>query len=224
MTELRSVVNWEQIDTVLLDMDGCLLDLKYDNRLWNDLVPARYAVQQRISEDEARQRLYGHLTGEARELDFYCIDFWTGRTQLNIVALHHEMASFIRYRPGAAAFLGWLGAKGKRSVLVTNAHRLSLAVKDRYANLCGNFHRTISSHDFGHPKESAQFWPRLAQAESFDPAHTLLIDDNQAVLKAAASFGIGQLLTIAQPDSERPARCNLGFPAFNHFAEIMPNR
>ncbi len=216
------MVDWEQIDTVLLDMDGCLLDLKYDNRLWNDLVPSRYAAAHRISTDEARQRLYGHLKGETRGLDFYCTEFWRRRTALDIVALHEQLAQRICYRPGALAFLGWLNATGRRAVLATNAHPHSLAVKNRHSGVCGQVHRAISSHDFGHPKEAAEFWPLLADVERFDPARTLFIDDNQAVLRAAAAFGIRHLLTIAQPDSERPARRGLTFAAFNHFAEITP--
>ena len=215
------MLDWSQIDTVMLDMDGCLLDLNYDNRLWNDLVPSRYGQAHRVSEDTARQRLYGHLQDGARELNFYCIDFWTRRTQLDIIALHHEMAHLIIYRPGAKAFLRWLRTKDLRVLLVTNAHRLSLAVKDRHSGLCSLVHRTISSHDFGCVKQSTPFWERLAEAEPFDPAHTLFIDDNQPVLEAAAAFGIAHLLTVAQPDSNRPRQRRLRFPAFNHFAEIM---
>ena len=215
------VLDWTQIRTVMLDMDGCLLDLCYDNHLWNDLVPSRYGQVQGISADEARRRLYGHLLDNPRDLDFYCLDFWRRRTQLDIIALHHEMARLVLYRPGAQAFLRWLGAKEVRVLLVTNAHRDSLAVKNRYSGLCAQVDRALSSHDFGHVKQSAQFWERLAAAEPFDPAQTLFIDDSQDVLEAAAAFGIAQLRTVTRPDSTRPAQRNLRFPAFNDFTEIM---
>ena len=214
------MIDWAQIDTVLFDMDGCLLDLHYDNCLWNDLVPARYAEAQGISADEARRRLYGHLVGKDRDLDFYCIDFWTGRTGLDLIALHHELAHLIGYRPGAAAFLDWLRGRA-RTLLVTNAHRASLAVKDRYSGLSQRLDGTLSSHDFGHAKESPAFWPRLAEAEPFDPARTLFIDDNETVLDAASDHGIGYLLTISQPDSGRPPRDNLKYPACNDFNELI---
>lgn len=221
MADPPPTLDWSQICTLLLDMDGCLLDLKYDNHLWNDLVPSRYGQAQGISAEEARRRLYGHLQGDIRDLDFYCIDFWTRRTELDIIALHHEMAHLIIYRPGARAFLRWLRGKDVRVLLATNAHRASLAVKDRYSGLCAEVERALSSHDFGCVKESAPFWQRLAEAEPFNPAQTLFIDDNQAVLEAASAFGVAHLLTVKQPDSTRPARSNLRFPAFNDFAEIM---
>ena len=34
---------WADIDTVLLDMDGTLLDLHFDNHFWLEHLPQRYA-------------------------------------------------------------------------------------------------------------------------------------------------------------------------------------
>ena len=33
------MVNWNKIDTILLDMDGTLLDLYFDNYFWREHVP-----------------------------------------------------------------------------------------------------------------------------------------------------------------------------------------
>jgi hypothetical protein len=33
------MINWKEIDTVLLDMDGTLLDLNFDNHFWKEFVP-----------------------------------------------------------------------------------------------------------------------------------------------------------------------------------------
>ena len=37
------MINWPQIDTVFLDMDGTLLDLHFDNHFWREHMPRRYA-------------------------------------------------------------------------------------------------------------------------------------------------------------------------------------
>ena len=50
----RSAVDWKAVDTVLLDMDGTLLDLRFDNWFWLTLVPSRYAAAHGISEADAQ--------------------------------------------------------------------------------------------------------------------------------------------------------------------------
>ncbi len=38
------MIDWDNIDTVLLDMDGTLLDLAFDNWFWQRHVPEQYAL------------------------------------------------------------------------------------------------------------------------------------------------------------------------------------
>ncbi len=38
------MINWNEIDTILLDMDGTLLDLHFDNFFWQELIPIKYAT------------------------------------------------------------------------------------------------------------------------------------------------------------------------------------
>ena len=48
---------WPDIDTVLLDMDGTLLDLHFDNHFWLELLPQRYAELHGISRAMAELEL-----------------------------------------------------------------------------------------------------------------------------------------------------------------------
>lgn len=43
------MLNWNKINTVLLDMDGTLLDLNFDNHFWLEFVPQRYAQKNQLS-------------------------------------------------------------------------------------------------------------------------------------------------------------------------------
>lgn len=216
------MIDWDLIDTVLLDMDGTLLDLYYDNTLWNHLLPERYGAQHALSPEAARSHLFSHMHEHHGTLTFYCLDHWAEFTGLDIVALHHELDNLVRYRPSAELFLDWLKASGKRAMLVTNAHRASLAVKDSRCGVTARLDVNVSCHDYGAPKESPVFWEALMAEHPFDPARTLLIDDNHHVLQAAGRFGIRHLLTISQPDSGRPVRGGLDYPAFNDFRELLP--
>ena len=56
----------QSCDTLMLDMDGTLLDLAFDNYVWLQLVPAEYAQQREIPEAQAREELYATM----RKLQF----------------------------------------------------------------------------------------------------------------------------------------------------------
>ena len=217
------MVNWDRVDTVLLDMDGTLLDLHYDNTLWNQLLPARYSKVRNLSLENARTHLFEHMSAIRGRVIFYCLDYWAEFTGLDILALHHELVELISYRPHADEFLRWLQKRGQKALLVTNAHRDSLKVKNAHADVTSRLHANVSCHDYGAPKEDAAFWMRLMKEQPYDPDRTLLIDDNVNVLDAARDFGIRHLLTVSQPDSSRPPREGLKYPAFNDFHEIRPD-
>lgn len=213
---------WQSIDTVLLDMDGTLLDLCYDNTLWNSLLPVRYGEAHDMTEAQARNYLFAHMHEQRGQLNFYCLDYWAEFTGLDVIALHHELSELIAYRPNALEFLNWLQPREQQALLVTNAHRDSLKIKNAHCDITSMLETTVSCHDYGAPKESVRFWERLMEEHPYDPSRTLLIDDNTNVLDSAARFGIRQLLTVRQPDSRKPTRRDLAYPAFNDFSEILP--
>lgn len=217
------MINWNDIDTVLLDMDGTLLDLHYDNTLWNDLLPQRYSETHGVTLHDARATLFAKMREVHGKLKFYCLDHWAEFTQLDIIGLHAELAHLVEYRPNAKAFLRRLQTSRRRALLVTNAHRDSLSVKNQHSQLVERLDADISCHDYGAPKEDADFWRQLHQHHPYDPSRTLLIDDNAAVLNAATASGICHVLTVIQPDSARPPRENLAHRGFNDFSEIMPD-
>ncbi len=216
------LVDWDRIDTVLLDMDGTLLDLYFDNHFWLHHLPLVYARKNGLSDEHAKAELVSRFGREQGKLNWYCVDFWSAELDLDIGSIKHEIAELIRPRPGAMEFLQAIIDSGRRAWLVTNAHHKSLSLKLTRSPLSQYCERIICSHDFREPKESAAFWPALQARENFDAASALFIDDSESVLQAAHDFGIGQLLTIAQPDSQRSPRESLQFPALNHFDDIMP--
>jgi putative hydrolase of the HAD superfamily len=213
--------DWRQIDTVLFDLDGTLLDLSFDNHLWREIVPAAYAAARAVTADEARDVLQAHLRARAGTLDWYCMDYWSRELDLDVTALHRKHAQRIGWLPGARETLVGLKARGKRVVLMTNSHPHTLQVKEEQMDLKRHFDAVFSSHDFGVPKEDARFWPLVRAAEPFDPARTLFVDDNAAVLKAARAFGIRFVYAMCHPDSSRPPRQHPDFPSVHSVAELL---
>jgi putative hydrolase of the HAD superfamily len=216
------MINWQQIDTVMLDMDGTLLDLHFDNYFWLQYLPKRYADIHQQDEDSARQQLSDRFEREKGTLNFYCLDYWSDQLQLDIIALKREIQHMISIRPFVLEFLQRLQASNKHTLLVTNAHRNSLDIKMAHTGIEALFDDVVVSHDFNAAKEQGEFWQQLQALHPFNPATTLLIDDTASVLHSARQFGIQHLLTLLQPDSKQAKRERTEFPGILHFDEIMP--
>lgn len=207
------LLDWSVLDTVLLDMDGTLLDLCFDNFFWRELVPLRYAARAGVSLAAARAALAPKFASKHGTLDWYCTDYWSRELGIDIASLKFEVRERVRFLPGAEAFLQELKTCGLRVVLVTNAHHDSLRVKAEHTGLGAYFERLVCSHAYGVPKEHPDFWGRLQADIRFDAERSLFIDDTPTVLAAARAFGIRQLLAVSHPDSSEGPRTITEFPA-----------
>ena len=215
------MIDWKKIDTVLLDMDGTLLDLNFDNHFWKEFVPLKYAEQQGISKALAKQQLEPQFKSMEGKLEWYCLDYWSHALQLDIAGLKAEISGLIAVLPHVAEFLEKLQQSSQKVLLVTNAHRDSLGLKMDKTCLQPFFNHIISSHDLGVPKEHAEFWGLLQQQQPFDKQTTLLIDDSLAVLNSARLFGIAHLISVSKPDSKQPKKNITDYPAIEDFRELM---
>lgn len=216
------MIEWSRIETVLLDMDGTLLDLHFDNYFWMEHLPRLYADRHGISAQESSAYLHGEFSAERGTLQWYCLDHWSQRLDMDIAALKRELQHMVSIRPFAIEFLSRLRDSGRDVVMVTNAHRKTLEIKMGAIDITSWFDRVVVSHDLRAPKEDQQFWHALQALHPFDPARTLLIDDTEPVLESAQRYGIAHLLTLLQPDSKRQRRIDTRFPGIHHFDEIMP--
>lgn len=216
------MINWQAIDTVLLDMDGTLLDLHFDTYFWLTHLPKRYAEIHSLDQAAARQALLGQIEARQGTLEWYCLEHWSRSLSVDIRALKEEIRHKIQIRPHVETFLTRLQAHGKRRLLVTNAHPLSISLKLEETAIDRWLDGIISSHELSEPKESQRFWERLNEREPFDPERTLFVDDTPRVLEAARDYGIRHLLCIHQPDSQEE-RMIEEYPAIHHFDEITPS-
>lgn len=214
--------DWTQVRLVLLDMDGTLLDLAFDNFIWREAVPTRYAARRGISLDEARRELEPQFMAVAHTLPWYDTDYWSEVTGVDVAALHDEYRDRIRILDGTVAFLDAMRASGRPMWLTTNAHPDSWKPKLAHTGLAHYFQQIVSSYDLKAPKEDARFWITLRELHPFDPAQTLFCDDSLPVLNSARAFGIGHIVAMHHPDTSAPRKTFEQFYSVARLNELLP--
>ena len=175
----------DQIDTLLLDLDGTLLDLAFDTHFWLEVVPEYYGAARGMSGPEALEKeIQPRLRDAEGTLNWYCLDHWSRMLELDLSVIKSQHDERIAWLPGAQDFLRRQRARGRRLVLATNSHPETLRIKDEKVGVRPFLDAMYSSHEFGAPKEHAEFWLRFQTAAAYEPARAAFIDDNPKVLAA----------------------------------------
>lgn len=220
MTDQRP--DWARVRHVLLDMDGTLLDLAFDNFFWREALPTRYAEARGLSLDAARRELEPQFRAVAHTLPWYDTDHWSRVTGVDVAALHRELRHRVSVLDGSLAFLDAVRASGRPIWLATNAHPDSWKPKLEQTGLAHYFEHIVSSHDVQAPKEDARYWERLRARHPFDPAAAFFADDSLPVLAAAREFGIGQIVAMHHPDTTQPPKCFEAYFSAARLSELLP--
>lgn len=213
--------DWNRISTVLLDMDGTLLDKHYDDYFWEQFLPEVYGKKNNLAIDRARQELFQRYRSVKCTLKWTDLDYWSQTLGLDIIGLKMEVAHLIAVLPHVTEFLTFLKEQGKVVYLVTAAHRKSLDIKMDKVDLRHFFDRLICADELGKPKEDRKFWQELEEQLDFDRSRTLFADDNLDVLGAARGHGIKHLMHMARPSSKEPVMYSDDYPSIATFSELM---
>ncbi|WP_413700700.1 GMP/IMP nucleotidase [Psychromonas sp. KJ10-10] len=210
-----------EVDAVLLDMDGTLLDLHYDNHFWLQFVPQQYALKHDLSIEQAKHHVYAQCDKVSGSLNWYCYDYWSDTLGLDIHALQHKTKHKIQLRNDTLWFLDKLNQKNIPTYILTNAHRSGVRLKMQQTELSPYFRKIISSHDYQVAKESLHFWSTVKNDLQLDLSRCLFIDDSEKILQVAENAGVGFLRGIATPDSEKPAQNMQAFKTIRNFSELF---
>jgi putative hydrolase of the HAD superfamily len=213
--------DWRQIDTVLLDLDGTLLDQAYDNHIWRDLVPQRFAIARSMDLHAACAEIARLFAARSGTLDWYSIDYWSETLGIDIGALHRQVRSHVAWLPGAREFLARLRAAGKRTVLLTNSHPIALAVKHEESGVLDHLDAAATSHELGAPKESASFWHAARARFAYDPSRSLFADDNSKMLAAAREAGVRWVYGVRHWDTKGSRREHVEHDAVDAVLDLL---
>ena len=214
------IVDWTQVDHVLLDMDGTLLDLEFDNNFWGQRIHEHYARLNDISLQETVEKFTPIFRSVAGTLDWYSTDFWSDQYGYSIIEYSRSFAEEIRFLPYAEDFLTALKRTGIRSTIVTNAHPDILELKNRRTGIVDKVDDAISSHSIGFAKESEYFWQHTQTRLGFNKEKTLFFDDSADVINAALKFGIEGSVTVCLPDTSRPKNVPNSNYAIDQFQDV----
>jgi putative hydrolase of the HAD superfamily len=217
---MSSQPDWSSIDTVCLDLDGTLLDQAYDNHIWRDLVPQRFALLHAMELHAAYAEIAERFRERSGTLSWYDIEYWSRTLEIDIGALHREVRSHVAWLPGAQDFLKRMRAMRKRLLLLTNSHPIALAVKHEQTGVLDYLDVAVTSHQYGAPKEDAAFWSAVVADLKFDPARSLFADDNTKMLAAARSAGVRWVYGVRHWDSRGSRREHQDHPAVDAVADL----
>jgi putative hydrolase of the HAD superfamily len=215
------VFDWDHIDDVLLDMDGTLLDRNFDNVLFEEALPRRYAEREALPFEEARDSLMAMYRSVEGQLAWTDLDYWSERVGIDVVALHKELDYLIDFLPDAREFLGRLRQSGKRVTILTNAHRAGVEIKAAKTGLDRYVDRIVDAFEVGYLKMHDKYWPTCQRLVGFDPRRSLYIDDDEQCLAAAEQFGVGRIFHRSKSSSQLPAEPSARFPSLDHFGTLM---
>ena len=211
----------KDIKYILLDMDGTLLDLYFDDYFWGHLVPEKYAEKHDIPFGTAKDLLYKTYRSHEKTLNWCDIDFWSRELRLDIPALKEQIRHLIEVHPHVIDFLKMARRHKKKIFLVTNAHFKTVKIKFRKTQIGKYFDSVLCSFDVGFPKESIEFWHRAEKRLKFDKELILFIDDTEDVLETARDYGIRYLLFKTSASSKAPPKKSNKFMAIHDFRELM---
>ena len=220
-------VDWTKVDHVLLDMDGTLLDLAFDNDFWGHQIHAHYAALNGVSYADVVAKFAPIFSSVEGSLDWYSTDHWTRQYGFDIIALSKKFKHHIRWLDHAKPFLTGLHDRGIRTTILTNAHPDIVELKHSVVSIRDYVDGVISSHEVGYAKEHPLFWEEAfamtgISIDQISGDRVLFFDDSQPVLNAAISAGIHYSVMICAPDSTRPSRMPTTRYAINHFDDLRP--
>ena len=219
----RNLIEWNAIDTVLLDMDGTLLDDHYEDFFWDVEVPKRYAAKYIITTKEANKRLQKLYYKHEKSMAWSDIDFWEKELDMKLWSIRHQLRHLVRLHPHTIRFLRFLKKHKKRIYLVTASHPKDIDFKFGYSKIGGYFDGICTSFDFGISKHDKLFWKNLQKKLKYDNNRTLFADDKEKIVRVAKSSGIKWVIVKSKSSSKKPANMPKNLLYVHHFDDIIPS-
>jgi putative hydrolase of the HAD superfamily len=188
---------FKDIECLLIDMDGVILDNAYDNDFWQNQIPEVIADSKGIAFDDAKRLAIQIFNYKKNTKDWYDVDYWSNMLNIDIEAQKRSEKSFSRISlyDGVIDTLSVLKNKTKM-ILITNAHRKTLNIKLEKYNLTPYFDEMVCAHELNYVKEDIQLWYMLRSKYRLDYEKTLLVEDTINNINVGLSAGISGAIYV----------------------------
>jgi putative hydrolase of the HAD superfamily len=188
---------FKDIECLLIDMDGVILDNAYDNDFWQNQIPEVIADNKGIAFDDAKRLAIQIFNYKKNTRDWYDVDYWSNMLSIDIEAQKRSEKSFSRISlyDGVIDTLSVLKNKTK-TILITNAHRKTLNIKLEKYNLTPYFDEMVCAHELSYVKEDIQLWYMLRSKYRLDYEKTLLVEDTINNINVGLSAGISGAIYV----------------------------
>ena len=188
---------FKDIECLLIDMDGVILDNAYDNDFWQNQIPEVIADSKGIAFDDAKRLAIQIFNYKKNTKDWYDVDYWSNMLSIDIEAQKRSEKSFSRISlyDGVIDTLSVLKNKTKM-ILITNAHRKTLNIKLEKYNLTPYFDEMVCAHELNYVKEDIQLWYMLRSKYRLDYEKTLLVEDTINNINVGLSAGISGAIYV----------------------------
>ncbi len=188
---------FKDIECLLIDMDGVILDNAYDNDFWQNQIPEVIADSKGIAFDDAKRLAIQIFNYKKNTKDWYDVDYWSNMLNIDIEAQKRSEKSFSRIclYDGVIDTLSVLKNKTKM-ILITNAHRKTLNIKLEKYNLTPYFDEMVCAHELNYVKEDIQLWYMLRSKYRLDYEKTLLVEDTINNINVGLSAGISGAIYV----------------------------
>ena len=210
------LIDWSDFDTLLLDMDGTLLDLEFDDHFFMQYMPVR------LDGSGVETRFHTLMESTRGTIQWYCTDNWREHLGFSLIDEMQRFRHQVRWRPGVTDFLRLAKKAGKKLIIATNAHPDVFRLKAEVLEIERFVDVVVSSHDYAEPKEAAAFWTALSDQHNLALQRCAFFDDSEAVLASAIRNQVGCVVGVDKPNSARPPRTLNGHLQIRDFSDLIP--
>ncbi len=191
----------KDIECLLVDMDGVILDNSYDNNFWQNQIPSVLSKKREISFEDAQRLAIQIFNFKKNTKDWYDLDYWSNMLNIDIEAEKKspESLSKIKLYDNVAKTLTELKGHA-RLILITNAHRKTLNIKlDKY-DISPYFNEMICAHELYYVKENLQLWYMLRAKYKLNFDKTVLVEDTIKNINVALSAGVSSAIYLGKEE------------------------